>query len=151
MSTDLLTVSNILQRARTKLQGCRSPIYYSIGEATAWRAGFKFCVETFVQAALAETRELVHSEQMREDRAAAADPSYDRIDHLIYREEEYGLSPGERRELREDHKRLRAAEKALRRPKVDPNQEVVLFHGERTGKLTAITQVEQEVNTLGEQ
>lgn len=146
MTIDLNTISNVLSRARGQLSGPGAPMYLNHEQKRAWRDGFNFCIETFVQTALHVTRELVLEQEMREDREAAADPSYDRIDHLMYREERWGLSPAERQELRGDHKRLRAAEKAGRRPKVDPKQHIVVFHGEHTGKMNRITQIEPEVN-----
>lgn len=146
MIIDLNSVSHVLNRARGELKGGPAPMYYNHEQKRAWRDGFDYCIETFVQTALAVTRQLVADQEAKEDRAAVADPSYDRIDHLLYRAEHWGLSPAENRELREDHKRLRALEKAHQRAKVDPKRQVVVFHGQNTGKLKVLPQTGTEVN-----
>lgn len=151
MIIDLNTISNVLTRARVQLKGGGAPMYLNHEQKRAWRDGFDYCIETFVQTALHVTRELVAEQEARDDRDAAADPSYDRIDHLLYRWERWGLSTDEANELRADHKRLRALEKAHRRAKVDPKRQVVVFHGQNTGKLKVLPQTEAEVNRETEQ
>lgn len=151
MIIDLNTISDVLNRARAQLTGGRAPLYLNHEQKQAWKEGFEYCVETFVQTALHVTRELVAERDAKDDRAAVADPSYDRIDHLLWKAYEHQVTPEERAELHEDHKRLRAAEKSHQRAKVDPKQHIVVFHGQNTGKLTAITQPGAEVNRETEQ
>lgn len=151
MTIDLNTISNVLNRARRQLKGGPAPFYYNHEQKKAWLDGFNYCIETFVQAALQVTRELAAEQQSKEDREAVADPFYDWIDHLLWKAYEHQVTPDERAELHEDHKRLRALEKSHRRAKVDPKQQIVVFHGQHTGKLARITQQEQEVNREAEQ
>lgn len=134
MIIDLNSISRVLNRARYDLKGGGAPVYYNHEQKQAWRDGFNYCIETFVQTALAVTRQIVAEQDDKDAQAAVADPSYDRIDHLLYRAERYGLTEDERREVFADHKRLRTLEKKARRlhAKVDPTQQVIVYTGNHT-------------------